>query len=248
MTPHTPVRAAKPHGLKHLKNNPTFSGCETYNRPFMKAVDEATQTAYFIRPDCKLWGCPACGLRRARLWRHLAAFGADALLLDGHELSFVTLTSHALIVTPAAGIFVWRRAWPKLSARWRRKSPGVQYLYVAEVSKMGRFHVHIVTTATLPTRWYKDNAPETGLGYIAKAKPIDSGLECGHYVTKYLTKAVKDGGWPKHWRRVNTSRKWPKPDEPETPYAWVNLGNDFMLVQFSMAAYTRAGWTIQSSL
>lgn len=113
---------------------------------------------------------------------------------------------------------------------------------------MGRFHVHIVTTAILPSRWYKDNAAKTGLGYIAKAKPIASGTECGHYICKYLTKAVSDGGWPKYWRRVNTSRKWPKPELADTPYEWTSLGNDYLLVEFSMAAYAKHGWRIEHSL
>lgn len=170
------------------------------------------------------------------------------LLNAGHELSFVTLTSHRLVKTPFAGVVVWRKAWPKLSARWRRKSPGVQYVYVGEVSKMGRFHIHIITTAALPTRWYKDNAPETGLGYIAKAIPIVEAIECGNYVTKYLTKAVADGGWPKYWRRVNTSRKWPKPKEPESPYEWENMGNDPARVLFAIANYEHHGWTVSNNL
>ncbi len=182
------------------------------------------------------------------MWRYLAAFGGDVLLDEGHKLAFVTLTSHRLVATPTAGVVVWRKAWPKLSARWRRKAPGVQYLYVGEVSKMGRFHVHIITTATLPTRWYKDNAPETGLGYIAKAIPIDTGLACGHYVTKYLTKAVSDGGWPKYWRRVNTSRKWPKPEEIPSPYTWVNLGNDAQLILLAVENYEYHGWTVNHNL
>lgn len=143
---------------------------------------------------------------------------------------------------------MWRRAWPTLSARWRRKSPGVQYVYVAEVSKAGRFHVHLITTAALPERWYKDNAPETGLGYIAHAVPILQAIECGHYVTKYLTKAVNDGGWPKYWRRVNTSRKWPKPEEPETPYEWVNLGNDERKVELAIEGYEYHGWAVHQNL
>ena len=214
----------------------------------MKAENHATKTVYIIRPDCKTWGCKPCGARRARLWRGLASYGADALLREGAELSFVTLTSHRLVKTPVAGVVVWRKAWPKLSARWRRKTKGVQYLYVGEVSKMGRFHIHIMTTATLPVRWYKDNAPETGLGYIAHAKEIETGLECGHYVTKYLTKAVADGGWPKYWRRVNTSRKWPKPEEVPSPYTWARMGNEEDRVLRAIKTYQIHGWQVEQNL
>lgn len=214
----------------------------------MKATNYGQKIVYIIRPDCKSWSCEYCGQRRARLWRYNASYGGDVLLSEGSELSFVTLTSHRLVKTPIAGVIVWRKAWPKLSARWRRKAPGVQYLYVAEVSKMGRFHVHLITTAVLPTRWYKDNAPETGLGYIAKAIPILHAIECGHYVTKYLTKAVADGGWPKYWRRVNTSRKWPKPPELESPYAWVCIGNDVGRAQLAVDYYKARGWTVSQDI
>jgi hypothetical protein len=86
------------------------------------------------------------------------------------------------------------------------------------------------------------------LGYQAKAVPILDGLECGGYVTKYLTKAIAIHDWPKYWRRVNTSRKWPKPEEPETPYDWTNLGDDILRVKFSMTMYIRHGWTVEHSL
>lgn len=214
----------------------------------MKACDYATKTVYFIRPDCKSWSCKPCAARRAQVWRVYADFGGDALLAQGLELSFVTVTSHRLVRSVTAGVAVWRKAWPKLSARWRRASPGVQYLSVSERGKVGNFHTHLITTATLPTRWYKDNGASTGLGYQAKAVPIVDSFECGGYVTKYLTKAIAIHNWPKYWRRVNTSRNWPKPEETETPYDWTNLGADILRVKFSITTYARLGWTIETSL
>lgn len=235
-------------GLNALKNNPTQALCETPFRPYMKACDYASKTVYFIRPDCKTWGCKPCAARRAAVWRHYAHFGGDALLGAGMELAFVTLTSHEVVRSVTAGVAVWRKAWPKLSARWRRRSPGAQYFYVGEQKKAMNFHVHMVTSANIETRWYKDNARACGLGYEAKAVPVLSGLECGGYITKYLTKAIAILDWPKYWRRVNTSRKWPKPEKPETPYDWACLGNDVLRVRSSARMYKWHGWRIATTL
>jgi len=108
--------------------------------------------------------------------------------------------------------------------------------------------VHIITTATLETRWYKDNGAETGLGYQAKAVPIEQSGECGLYVGKYLGKAIHVIDWPPYWRRVNTSRAWPKPDKEQTPYDWACLGNQTSRVRMSVMGYKRAGWTVETSL
>ena len=235
-------------GLKPFIEQSDAGSCETANRPYLKAADNETKTVYFIRPDCKSWGCSFCAERRRRLWVFLATYGGDHLLGSGRELSFVTLTSHRNIRELDLAIKIWRRAWPKLSARWRRATPGVQYIYTAEHLRKSHFHVHLVTTATLPTRWYKDNAAETGLGYQAKAVSIEQAAECGLYMGKYLGKAIAVMGWPKYWRRVNTSRAWPKPEPETTPYDWACLGNHAGRVRMAAMAYRRVGWTVETSL
>jgi len=161
---------------------------------------------------------------------------------------FVTLTSHELVRSLIAGLAVWRKAWPKLSAKMRRRTDGMQYLYVPELTKAGSFHVHLITSCELKTRWYKDNARAAGLGHQAKAVVILSGVECGGYCTKYLTKAIALQGWPKYTRRVNRSQGWPRPPEPKTPYDWKTLGSDVLRARFSVSMYAQAGWTIETSL
>lgn len=235
-------------GLKALKNISTQDQCENPRRPFLKAIDNDKKTVYFIRPDCKLWSCKACAAKRKSLWVFYANYGGDCLLAEGRDRSFVTLTSHEVISTPLAGIYVWRDAWKKLSARWRRKTPGVQYLYVPEISKAGRFHVHLITSANLPSRWYKDNSAETGLGYQAKTVMISPDDHCGGYVGKYIGKALPFGNWPPYFRRVNTSQKWPRPPEPDTPYDWAYLGNRLAVARIAAMGYARAGWRVESSI
>ena len=242
------VPAPQAGGLKYFIEQSDAGACFTASRPYLKATDNERKVVYYIRPDCKSWSCEFCAERRRRLWVHLATFGGTDLLRQGHELSFVTLTSHRNIVSVQSGVRVWRDAWPKLSARWRRATPGVQYLYVGEGKKQKRFHVHIITTATLPTKWYKDNAAETGLGYQAEAVRIGLAIECGGYVGKYLGKAIHVMGWPKYWRRVNTSRAWPKPELEEDPRDWLCLGPQTSRVRGSAMAYKRAGWRVETSL
>lgn len=235
-------------GLKALKEQSDVLQCETPHRPYLKAMDNAKKTVYFIRPDCGQWSCKPCAERRRRIWVFYANYGGDALLAEGRSLSFVTLTSHRLVRSLSGGIKVWRSAWPKLSARWRRATDDLQYLYVPEAGKIGHFHVHLITTAQLPSRWYKDNAASTGLGYQAKAVPIVSATECGGYIGKYLGKALAVGNYPKYFRRVNSSRKWPKPQDVKTPYEWEALGHNSSKVKFLIDVAREEGWTVEHSL
>lgn len=235
-------------GLKALKEQSDVLECKTPNRPYLKAIDNEQKTVYFIRPDCKLWSCKACAQRRHKLWVYYANFGGGALLDQGRQLSFVTLTSHRKVRTLAGGIWVWRRAWPNLSARWRRAEKNLQYLYVPEHVLGSNFHVHLITTATLPQSWYKDNSAETGLGYEAEASEILEANHCGGYVGKYLGKALADMKYPKYFRRVNTSRRWPRPEDNQTLYEWTMLGSNPSKVIFMMEVAKEEGWTVEHSL
>ena len=248
MPPKTPPDSREAGGLNALKNNPTVSGCENPRRPYMKAADHGKKTVHYIRPPCKLWSCEACALQRKQAWVFIANYGGNHLLSEGLELSFVTLTSHEAVRSLVGGIAVWRDAWKKLSARWRRRSPGSQYFYVGEHKRTYHFHVHLVTSANIKTRWYKDNARSCGLGYQAKAVPITETLECGAYMGKYLSKSISYAGWPKYWRRVNTSRMWPKPLTPESELKWGVLGSGWKKVLFSMDAYRSKGYEIVTTL
>ncbi len=219
------------------------TGCEKPNRPYLLRTDAINKTVYFIRPECGQWNCKHCAEQRKKEWYIRACFGGDCLLSEGHSLSFVTLTSHRLVRSLTAGIAVWRKAWPKLSARWRRAAPGLQYVWMSEHGKLGHFHAHLITTADLATRWYKDNGAETGLGYQAKAVPIAQANECGAYITKYITKSLASGDYPKYYRRVNTSRKWPRLPAYESPYVWRYVGDDYEY-NISRALYADRGWRI----
>lgn len=235
-------------GLNALKNNSTLTACETPNRPYLKATDETTKTIYIIRPDCRQWSCKPCAERRRRLWVFIANYGGASFLAEDRPTTFLTLTSHRLVRTLVRGIWVWRRAWPKLSARWRRAETDLQYLYIPEHKEGFHFHVHFITTAQLPEKWYKKNGAETGLGYIAKAKPIIEVKHCGAYVGKYLGKALANMRYPKYFRRVNKTQGWPVAPDVKSPYLWAALGHNVERVIFETEMYSEAGWTVEHSL
>lgn len=235
-------------GLKAFIEQSHADECRTPGRPFLWRRDIDTHTAYFIQPDCKLWSCEPCAARRAAHWAYTINFGTGALRDAGAELSLVTLTSHRRVRTVAGGIFVWRDAWPRIAERMRRKQPGVQFVYTAEHRRSEHFHVHLVTTAEMKTRWYKDTSAQTGMGYESKARRLASGEYPGGYISKYITKSLDVKGWPRYWRRVNKSRKWPIPPTPEQLYTWTYIGSSVAVVRLAMASLMRDGYRISHDL
>jgi hypothetical protein len=86
------------------------------------------------------------------------------------------------------------------------------------------------------------------LGYQAKAQPILEATHFGGYVGKYLGKALVSMRYPKYFRRVNTSRGWPKPAEVNSPYVWSVLGSNLSKVIFSLECDVEDGWVVEHSL
>lgn len=227
------------------------SECKTPNRPYLQSVSNDTRTMRIIRPNCGLWGCEACSKVRASGWFNIAAYGADVLLAGGVQLFMVTLTSHRKVRSAAGGVRVWRDAWKKLGARWRRQSPGLQYVFVGEYKpptkrkvKATHFHCHMITTADTGQAWYKDNAAQCGLGYMATVEKVTSAAGAGFYVSKYLFKSIAVSGWPKYWRRVNTSRGWLRPPKDEHPEEWLLIGKDPLKVASVIENYVFHGWAV----
>jgi len=128
---------------------------------------------------------------------------------DGLEFNFVTLTSHRKLKTPQATIAVFRHAWDVLGKRARRAAPGMKYVLIPERHESKKLHCHLLTSAPMPTRWYKDNSASCGLGYIAEEERLLTVRKAAQYMAKYTTKQAGSDQWPKGYRRVRTSRSWP---------------------------------------
>ncbi len=203
-----------------IREHLTASDCQTPNRPLMVAKHAGIGQAIIFRPNCKQWKCEYCSRQRSGWFAVLAAYGHEELTAKGDEIMFWTITSHAKIRTLDRGIFVWRSAWPKLRKRLQRVAKNVSYFYIPEQHKDGSYHVHLLTSGKVTERWCKDNSAKTGLGYMSEYEPVRTAHKAAWYASKYLTKESHLLDWPKFFRRVNTSRNWPRPDPLEKNEHW----------------------------
>lgn len=188
-----------------------------------------------VRISCKQWGCPCCAQKNARNWRAylLDAFNKRF----GHEKwCFLTITANkgAHKHSPEMTIRNLQQVWKKLyDSMLRRYGKGLEYVRVFEQHKKGTFHMHILINIGAQydekgfiirkpkdefnhpdCRWLKDTCKKLGGGEIAHirrvwddvAKTANVGLVVG-YILKYMGKSMASFKFPKHQRRVQTSRK-----------------------------------------
>jgi len=206
----------------------------------MRGVNHTEKRAVYFRPRCKLWTCPYCAEVNKKLWTARAYYGAEVLGdTDGKSqsnlITFLTLTSHAKL-GPEKTIEVFSSAWNVLRGRARRRAPQGQYILIPERHKDGRLHAHAVTTFHLGQRFWKDASAEVGLGYMAEEEIARTPGGAAFYVAKYLSKALTVTDWPKYWRRVRTSRRWPKlPPLPENEdWRFLTLPQDTGLTESAL--------------
>lgn len=190
--------------------------CKTLGWPLIAGKNESAKRVILFVPTCKMWSCPACAQTNSRLWKARTFHAISTLVDDYSKLYFLTLTSHESL-TAEQSLWVWPKAWKKLSMRARRAKPKGLYCMIPERHTDGRLHTHSIDTFGLTTRWWKDNGRSCGLGYIDEEDEIKSAEGAAHYVGKYLVKQLLTD-WPKGFRRVRTSRDWPKlPPYPTNP-------------------------------
>jgi len=214
----TGVPSADSAGLSTLEQvNAPY--CQTKGRPYLKGINETEKKAVFFRPRCKLWTCPTCADINKKLWAVKAYHAVEILSGSSPSVNFLTITSHEKL-SAAASLAVWPKAWSKLSQRARRRSADFQFLLVPEQHKDGRLHIHAIETAGLGSRWWKDHARACGLGYMAEEDDIRGAAGAAYYVTKYLSKSLAADVWPKGFRRVRTSQRWPKLPHAPLPEGW----------------------------
>ena len=195
--------------------------CTAPNRPLLKAVSIDKKTVVFFHPRCGMWNCPACGEINAYKAVRRAAIGEQVIIDAGMKLDFITVTSHEKL-TPTASLAVLPKAWNKLNIRIKRELTGltIEYFTVPEQHKDGRWHMHGLTTAKLPRKWWKDNARECGLGYQSDVQEVSDLGGVAPYIGKYMTKMLQNTNLPKHFRRIRTSKGWPKLPNVEPLEGW----------------------------
>lgn len=219
--------------------------CSAPRRPFMLGANIEAKRAVLFQPRCKQWSCPFCAEQNKRLWAVRAYRGAEVLASQGLEIDFLTLTSHEKL-NGKQTMYVWPKAWSKLGQRARRAVDRFEYLLIPEQHKDGRLHVHAIETAALGEKWFKDNARQCGLGYMAEEQKIQSAGGAAWYTSKYLTKSIQYEAWPKGFRRIRCSQGWPKlPDMGSAEgWDWCKLGAKESLDE-TVARYEEAGYTIK---
>ncbi|KKM74447.1 hypothetical protein LCGC14_1400240 [marine sediment metagenome] len=169
------------------------------------------------QPPCKCWGCSTCARLNMYQWAARIGQGYSVYMLAGITgWSFVTITSHPKLKNRDTTLWVWPKAWAKLSARMRRNFVGIRYVLIPELHGDGRLHIHMIASGGMTTGWLKANAPYCGLGYMNEAETLTDAKKAIFYVTKYLSKGLDIKSWPRSFRRIRTSQKWP-PLEIVTP-------------------------------
>lgn len=232
-------------GLTCTLEQSNITECKTLNRAILRTVDHHEKVAKYIRPRCKKWTCEFCANLNRESWAKHGMYGCTRLFADGCEISHVTITSHEENRKLEVAVPVWRDAWKKLSTRFRRAHPGAQYMYSGEQEAGEHFHIHMLTTATMPKKWYKDNARSCGLGYQCWVREVKSPAHGAWYITKYITKAMYGHEWPRYWRMVNCSRKWPKIPQIATSDVWRMITTETILADLDIQSFKKQGYRIE---
>lgn len=187
-----------------------MTACENPKRPWLFGRDMNKKTVYVYRPPCGNWKCIHCAHQKRLQWVARVAYGLEIFTLQGDTWQFVTLTSHRKLKTFNQTLYVWRKAWPRLYARMKRRADTIRYVLIPEKHDDERLHAHMIVNRDFGTRFYKDGSAAVGLGYIAENEPCDDPVKGALYCSKYVSKGIGVEVWPKYLRRVQTSQNWPE--------------------------------------
>lgn len=218
--------------------------CSAPNRPLLKAVNHATRQAILFHPRCKSWRCPACAAKNAQKAILRAVHGSEVLIAEGLRIDFVTVTSHEKLDAEASRA-VLPLAWNKLNRRIKRAAQSALYFAIPEQHQDGRWHLHAMTTARLPKKWWKDNARRCGLGYQSDVQEVKSLGGVAYYVAKYVGKTLQNSNLPTNFKRLRHSQEWPDlPALPKTPGWEFFPVQPHVPVQHEIDSYQRMGFTV----
>lgn len=224
--------------------------CSNPKKTFAIASDYDKEiTRLFVLP-CGSWSCPECGERKRKQWTKDVMFGVSWYMGQKNmDFSLLTLTLSGRNRTRATSITQWRSVWPRLNSRHYRQYGWCPYVLVPEGHKNGVVHLHSICGSVATKRWWKDNSVKSGGGFIADIEPCRDPGRAGAYATKYLGKSLTISTWPKSYRRIRTSRDWPKMPRPEvdTNYEWKvihpNQLDWLVTYHYGIGMDVRFGWS-----
>jgi len=185
--------------------------CSGKNRPYIIGRKKGENRAILFQPDCGQWNCPYCAEKRKNEWFMRAYAGVKDLAAEGLPVGFITLTSRGgKGRTRDAALMAFKVGWPRLSRRVKYAQGRLSYLLVPEQHKNGIIHAHVLANNALSKRWWKDNAYQSGLGYMVDVGSVLDPASGALYVVKYIGKQLELKDWPKGFRRVRASQDWPR--------------------------------------
>lgn len=199
--------------------------CPNRGVPYLIGDNSKHGKRIITKARCKQWDCEYCKHVNKSEHVNRIAKGVVRFEYERLELTFVTITCHEKWRGHENSIRNWRKSKDKLLARYRRKvkkegySRG-DYVYIPELHKDGTLHIHGLFTGGITTRWWKDNARECGLGYMAESTIVKNSLQAVNYCTKYIIKEMGKSSISKGFRRINYSRGFPTLKKNESDYDW----------------------------
>lgn len=183
--------------------------CKNPDSPYLVGFAKSGNKALVFKSNCDTWECEECAARKSSQWVARAIIGCQEITSLGMDLKFVTVTTAEWYKNSAQAIASFPAAWNKLYNRLKRRHPELRYLMTVEFGKKtGHMHAHFLTSATQTTRWYKDNARQSGMGYQAKVEEVENEGKAAAYVSKYIGKSLAGMSLPRHFRRVRCSQNW----------------------------------------
>lgn len=214
--------------LKNKNTQNVYKQCPNTASPYL--IGDGQEKRIIAKSRCGKWTCPYCAdLNRNEHYNRIA-YAIDNYWRKGYEMEFVTITCHEKWRGSKRSVENWRKNKDKLLARYRRKyvkeyGEKPHFVYIAEYHKDETVHIHGVFFGALGTRWYKDNARESGLGYMAESAKLNSVLQAVNYCLKYITKEMGKPVVTKGFRRINYSRGFYEVKKNVSPLEWSVLDN-----------------------
>lgn len=188
--------------------------CPKPNTPTAIGVDEETGELVASKTGCGMWNCPYCSTVRKNYLARKAYLGIGYYQQNGApNWYFGTITMHENW-RGWASVVNYQTNWNKFYQRMRRITHGpLYYCLLPEHHKDGSLHVHLISTCQAKTRWWKDEGRACGFGYKSENEPLGDTARAVLYVTKYVSKSLDEREWPKNFRRVRFSIRWPEPPQ-----------------------------------
>lgn len=188
-----------------------YTQCPTRGVPYLIGDDSKNAKRKIFKARCKLWSCPYCAEINKSIHYNRIVSNLHKYMSDGYEFDFVTITCHESWRGWDASSTNWFRNKDKLFARYRREiarqgNYTPEYVYIPETHSDSSIHIHGLFTGKIRTKWWKDNARASGLGYQCKSIPIKNVAQGVFYCLKYIQKEMGKANPSKGFRRINYSR------------------------------------------